>query len=137
MPYISVNNCKLKIMNLGALERIREVIIEWEKRKFYTYQTKKCYPYESPVSQDEFILRFTTSLKNFNCNNTNIPIDLISKPFLTTTISNNTFSDNQNADKIRLVEFLVNFDNQFNELVEEKINECQDNLIASEQFFFD
>ena len=63
-------------------------------------------------------------------------IDKTSTIFLTTTISDNPISDNENADKIRLNEFLVNFDDEFNRFVEEKIDECQDNLIASEPLFF-
>ncbi len=123
-------------MNLQALEKIKEEIIKWENRKFYTYQTKNFYSYNSPVSDDEYILKFTTSIKKFKCNHQPMDIDKTSTIFLTTTISDNPISDNENADKIRLNDFLVNFDDEFNRFVEEKIDECQDNLIASEPLFF-
>lgn len=123
-------------MNLEALEKIKEEIIKWENRKFYTYQTKNFYSYNSPVSDGEYILKFTTSIKNFKCSNQPMDIDKTSTIFLTTTISENPISDNENADKIRLNQFLVDFDDEFNRFVEEKIDECQDNLIASEPLFF-
>lgn len=137
MIYISVNNFKLKIMNLEALEKIKEEIIKWENRKFYTYQTKNFYSYKSPISSGELMIRFNASLKNFNCNNIAISIDLTSKLFHTTTLGRDPFSDNENADIIRLNEFLTDFDNQFDEFVEQKINECEDTLLNVEAFFFD
>lgn len=83
------------------------------------------------------MIRFNASLKNFNCNNIAIPIDLTSKLFHTTTLGRDPFSDNENADIIRLNEFLTDFDNQFDEFVEQKINECEDTLLNAEAFFFD
>lgn len=123
-------------MNLEALEKIKEEIIKWKNRKFYTYQTKNFHSYNSPVSDGEYILKFTTSIKNFKCSNEPMDINKTSTIFLTTTMSENPISDNENADKIRLNQFLVDFDEEFNRFVEEKIDECQDNLIASEPLFF-
>lgn len=56
--------------------------------------------------------------------------------FHSTTLGNNPISDNENADKIRLDKFLMDFDDQFNELVEEKLNECSETLFTSDPLFF-
>jgi len=64
----------------------------------------------------------------FFCNNKLIPIDLISNPFLTTTLSDNPISKNYNADAHRLNKLLYDFDIQFYKMVEDKINECIESL---------
>jgi hypothetical protein len=123
-------------MNSQALEKIKQSIEDWNGRKYYTYQTKTFLVSKSPINPDEYILRFTTSVQSFFCNGELIKMDLGSKMFHSTTLGDNPVSDNENADKFRLDKFLIDFDDQFNELVEEKLSECSETSFTSDPLFF-
>lgn len=123
-------------MNAKALEKIKLSIEEWNNRKYYKYQNKKFVPSKNPINPEEYTLQFKTSLHSIFCNGELIKIDLASKLFYTTTLETNPISENENSDKIRLDKFLMDFDDQFNELVEEKLSECSETLFTSNPNLF-
>lgn len=132
MCNIQTRTLIINIMNTNALKKIKESIEDWNGRKYYTYQTKSFQTSKSPINPEEYIIKFTISLQNLFCKGEQITINLESKIFHSTTLSINSISDNENADKIRLNKFLIDFDNQFNELVETKLSECNESLFTSD-----
>lgn len=123
-------------MNVKAVEIIKDVIINWKSKKNYTYHVKDFVVGKSPVDKEEFIFRFFSTLPNFNCNGEIITVKLDSKIFHSTTIGNSSISDNPEADKFRLENFLQKFNEEFDELVQEKLNDCNDLLFDSDLGFF-
>lgn len=123
-------------MSQQAIDILREVIAKWTGTRRFTFENKKVDSYKSPITDDEFVLRFSNSVNSFFCNGQLIPINLISKPFLTNTISDNPLSQNINGDKYRLEKFLEEFDEQFYKEVENKLENCIETLTKSAPLFF-
>lgn len=123
-------------MNETAKELLQQVITKWKFERRFTYENKQVIQYNSPISDGEFVLRFTNSLNSFFCNKETIEIALTSRPFHTATLSENPLSENPNGDKDRLLKFLEQFDNDFYAEVEKKLNDCLDTLNTSDPLFF-
>jgi hypothetical protein len=115
-----------------SIPLIRQVITEWQKPKYFTYEEKLPHFGRSPISEGEHILRFSAKINSFFCQKELIPIELTSGIFHTTTLSSNPLSDNVNADAIRLKKFLEDFDEVFYLHVEQKINECEETVMTSD-----
>jgi hypothetical protein len=123
-------------MNQQAIQILSEIIERWKGSRRFTFENKKIDSYKSPITNDEFVLRFTNSVNSFLCNGVLIPINLVSRPFLTNTISDNPLSQNKNADKYRLEKFLEEFDEQFYKELETKLENCIETLTTSDPLFF-
>ncbi len=123
-------------MNQQAIGILKEVITKWTELRRFTFENKKVDSFKSPIIDDEFVLRFSNSVNSFFCKGQLIPINLVSKPFHTNTISNNTLSKNFNGDKYRLEKFLEEFDEQFYKEVENKLENCIETLTTSDPLFF-
>lgn len=123
-------------MNEKAINSIREAITNWKGKRNFTFENKKIYSYNSPITNGEFVLRFSNSLNSFFCNGNTIEISLTSRPFHTGTLSDTTISDNPNGDKYRLEKFLEEFDEAFYTEVERKLNDCIETLTTSDPLFF-
>lgn len=119
-----------------ALQIIRTVIQKWQGERRFTFEQKQVHSYKSPITEGEFVLRFTNSLHSFFCNGTLIPIILTSRPFHTNTLSEQPLSENVNGDKYRLEKHLEEFDNLFYTEVDNKLSECIDTLTTSDPLFF-
>jgi hypothetical protein len=120
-----------------AVKRLQEVISSWQKKRRYTYQNKGIVFFaQNPAIPGEYILHFGNSVYSFFCNDKLIPINLVSKPFLTRTLSDNPLSENPMADKDALEKLLDKFDNDFYDEVESKLNDCVDKLTVSDPLFF-
>lgn len=123
-------------MNQQAIDILKVVIERWTSFRRYTFENKKVYSYKSPITNDEFVLRFSNSVHSFFCDGQLIPIDLNSKPFHTNSISDSSLSKNINGDKYRLEKLLEEFDEQFYKEVENKLESCIENLKTSDPLFF-
>ena len=119
-----------------ALQIIRDVIQKWQDERRFTFEQKQIHSYKSPITEGEFVLRFTNSLQSFFCNKTLIPIELTSRPFHTNTLSEKPLSENANGDKYRLEKHLEEFDYLFYKEVDGKLSECIDTLTTSDPLFF-
>jgi len=123
-------------MNERALDILRDVITAWKNEKIYTFENKQVYSYKSPVSNGEYILQFSNSLKSFFCKEKLIEINLTSRPFHTGTLSDNPISQNIEGDKHRLVKLLAEFDSQFSTEVDKSLSDCIESLSTSDPLFF-
>lgn len=123
-------------MNEKAINSIREAITNWKGKRNFTFENKKIYSYNSPITNGEFVLRFSNSLNSFFCNGNTIEISLTSRPFHTGTLSDTPISENPNGDKYRLEKFLEEFDEAFYTEVERKLNDCIETLTTSDPLFF-
>jgi hypothetical protein len=123
-------------MNDKAINSIREAITNWKGKRNFTFENKQIYSYNSPITNGEFVLRFSNSLNSFFCNGNTIEISLTSRPFHTGTLSDTPISDNPNGDKYRLEKFLEEFDEAFYTEVERKLNDCIETLTTSDPLFF-
>jgi hypothetical protein len=123
-------------MDSPAIKTIQEVITKWKSERRFTFENKQVFPYKSPITDGEFVLRFSNSLNSFFCDKQKIEITLTSRPFHTATLSDKPLSDNPNGDKYRLEKFLEEFDNDFYKEVEQKLNDCIDTLTTSDPLFF-
>ena len=115
---------------------MQEVITKWKSERRFTFENKQVHPYKSPITDGEFILRFSNLLNSFFCDKQKIEISLTSRSFHTSTLSDNPLSENPNGDKHRLEKFLEEFDNEFYTQVEQKLNDCIDTLTTSDPLFF-
>jgi hypothetical protein len=119
-----------------SIAAIREVVQTWRNRKHYTYHQKEVVvSIKSPISPGESVLRFKSSLHSFYCGGKLVPVELVSKTFHTTTLSDLPISENPKADAYRLKVFLERFDGEFDDLVDEKMSECPDLLTSSDPLF--
>lgn len=119
-----------------AKSNIQEVINKWKSEGRFQNENKQVQQYKSPIADGELLLRFSNSLKRFFCQGKPVEISKESRPFHTTTLSENPLSNNPKGDKSRLEMFLDEFDNDFYLEVENKLNDCIDSLAASDQLFF-
>lgn len=122
-------------MNEQTLQILREVIAQWKGERRFTYENKQVFPYKSPITPGEYLLRFSNSLNSFFCEGKLIEITLTSNPFHTATLSDNPLSDNINGDKYRLEKHLQAFDESFYAEVDKKLNDCIDTLSTSDPLF--
>lgn len=123
-------------MNEQAIQLLRDIIAKWRGERQFTFENKQINSYRSPITENEFVLRFSNSVNTFFCNGKLIPIELISRPFHTNTINDNPISHNPNGDKYRLEKFLQEFDEEFYRLVENKLSDCIEALTTSDPVFF-
>jgi len=119
-------------MKEEILKQIEEIIQQWKQRKEHTYELKNCWAVPNPSMKEELLLYFSNRLYSFFCQGKLIPIELVSHPFITGTLSPNPISDNFKADLTRLSRFLEDFDKQFYDLIQKKIEECVDKLETSD-----
>lgn len=126
---MSIDKSQFKEQNIPL---IRDVITEWEKTKYFTYEEKQVLFGNSPITKGEYIFRFIAKIHNFFCQETLIPIELASNLFHTTTLSDIPLSNNPKADATRLKKFLEEFDEKFYAYVGQKINECEETVLTSD-----
>jgi len=119
-----------------AVQILRDTITKWKAERRFTYEKKEVYPYKSPITEGEYVLRFSNTLNSFFCNDKLIEISLTSTPFHTATLSDNPLSDNINGDKYRLEKHLQTFDDEFYAEVDKRLNDCIDTLSTSDPLFF-
>ncbi|MDP2162478.1 MAG: hypothetical protein Q8K02_18500 [Flavobacterium sp.] len=122
-------------MNQEAIGILKEVVTKWTSIRRFSSENKKVDSFNSPITDDEFVLRFSNSINNFFCDGKQISINLVSKPFHTNTISDNPLSRNIKGDKYRLEKFLDEFDELFYKEVENKLDKCLETLTTSEPLF--
>ena len=120
-------------MNTDALQTIRESITNWMGERRLTFENKKVHPMKNPAYEGEYVVFFTNSVSSFFKDGKLIEISLRSKPFITGTLSDNSLSKNPKGDGIRLKEFLEEFDNDFYQEAEKKL---EDSNQTSDPLFF-
>ncbi|WP_265131249.1 hypothetical protein [Chryseobacterium oranimense] len=120
-------------MNQNILDSIQELINKWiEENGNFLFQEKKDHWVENPAISGEYLIKFSIKLKTFLCDKVLIPIELVSDIFQTTTLSKSNTNDNIDAD--RLDKFLKDFDNQFQDLVTQKVSECRGVVETTDPF---
>ena len=122
-------------MNEDSLKAIQHTIGEWKKKRSLTYENKAVGARKSPITRDEYLLFFSNTIFFF-CGTKEIVVYDQMEVFQTMTLGKNPLSDNQNSDAFRLKGLLDNFDSQFNEKVQKKLDECTQNLTSSDPVFF-
>lgn len=123
-------------MKEEAIKNIQDAINNWKNERRFTYENKQVHPYKSPIVDGEYVLRFTNSMNSFICQGKPIEISKASRPFHTATLSDSPLSENPNSDKYQLEKFLEEFDNEFYKEVENKLNDCIDELTTTDPLFF-
>lgn len=123
-------------MNKDGHQALQEAITNWKKIRRFTFENKQVHSFKSPISDGEFILTFSNSLRSFMCKDKTIDVTSDSGKFHTATLSDNPVSENFNGDKLRLEKFLEDFDNSFYTLVDQKLSECLDTLYTTDPLFF-
>ncbi len=122
-------------MNQQSLKAIQDTIGEWKKKRNLTYENKAVGARTSPITSGEYLLLFSNTVFFF-CGTEEIVVYDQMKAFHTMTLSENALSDNPMSDAHRLVELLDNFDSQFNDKVQKKLDECTQNITSSDPVFF-
>jgi hypothetical protein len=123
-------------MNPEFLQAARKIILDWQRTREHTYENKLFFGKSNPSMPEELLIYFTNSVYSFFCGNNLIPITLTSAPFFTATLSANPISQNQNADLSRLKQFLIEFDQKFYALIQQKLEDCPDKISSSDPFWF-
>ena len=124
-------------MKESAKKLLQEVISHWMGKRLYTYESKHvAYCYPNPAKDEEYVLAFKNSIYCFFCDNQLIPIELLTKPFITQTLSDDCLSENPMSDRDALRKILEEFDNDFYKMVESKLEGCVDRLTTSDPVFF-
>jgi hypothetical protein len=116
--------------------KIQELLNEWRATRSYIYEFKQVLSGKSHINDGEFVLQLTNTLKGFYYNGKELEISKISKPFHTTSLSNNPLSNNVNADYERLKQLIKEFDDEFYPLIDEKLAECGEVILTSDPTFF-
>ena len=122
-------------MNQEALKAIKLVINEWRAERRYPYENKQCYAWAALTSPGEYLLKFSNSIYLTNIKGKTDEIVKLSEGFLTTTLSENSFSENHLADKYRLEQFLKDFDERYYEEANRKIENVHDDLLDTIEWF--
>lgn len=117
-------------MNDKILNDIKTSISTWENDKLSVYQKKRFYIAKGIGL--EYMYRFSINLNIFFCNDKLIPIELISNVFHTTTLDSSTYST---TDKINLDKFLLDFDSEFEKLVDQKIKDCKTLFVSDPSYW--
>lgn len=115
---------------------IKKAINDWQNQKSYTYQSKEVAVAKSSIVKGELIFKFTNSLKGFFCKGIEIPINVTSKAYHTTTLSDEPLSKNSSADQYRIQNILRDLDEQFFALVSDKFTECDEVVFTTDPSFW-
>lgn len=122
-------------MNVSALKKLEEVIVNWNRKRIYPYEIKNVIAFKNPAAQGEYILHFENTVHKLSCCGQLIQTNLVSKPFLTQTLSDESLSENPMADKNALEKMLDKFDKDFYERIETELNNCFEKLIMPSLLF--
>lgn len=123
-------------MKEESLNAIHSTIDEWTSQNKYSFQKKNFLVEKNSTNIGEYRMKFTNEIHGFFCNDKEIPIFLVSQELLTNTLSSSPLSENANADNFRLKKLLKEFDEQFDEYVKSKWNECEGSIFTSDPLFF-
>lgn len=123
-------------MKEESLKAMKSTINKWLEQKNYTFQVKESLAAKSTIVDNEFRLKFTSALHGFICKGKEIPIFLVSKELHTTTLSDSPLSQNANSDNYRLAILLKEFDEEFDELVNKTLTDCDDTVFTTDPLFF-
>jgi len=52
-------------MNEQAIQLLKEVITKWLGERQFTFENKQVHNYKSPITDNEFVLRFSNSVDFF------------------------------------------------------------------------
>ena len=114
-------------IHIESLEKMKRVINEWKNQRLFTYENKQLVVLSQHTFPGESVLKFTNEIHGFSGRDgIEIPISLASQLFLTTTLSEKSFSENSNSDASRLTIFLEDFDREFYGFMNKRIAESID-----------
>jgi len=100
-------------MNNEALKAIQSVIDAWLAEKEYHFENKQVYSFTSPTNPEEFLLKFSNSIRKNRKEDVEDEIVMSSEKFITTSLSENPSAENLSADVKKLKKVLKDLDEKY------------------------